>query len=383
MALSNTAFYGQFAKRFRSAEELEAYKKQSQENRAAGLDIQLFGSPEEEIAPLTPSITPAEERKRKNFSTIRQGTVTNTLTKIRAVEGKNLTIDQITGTATIVKGNYAFTIQNYASLPGFRTSTYQLLDALTTAFTESGGKSLTVSISLDDYMAMRGIKDRKEARNQVKADLSVISQTSITGEESRGKNTISYAFVNIADSGILRRNGQIDFTYGATYGQMLRNYPVMPYPTQLFRLNGKRNPNSFSFLRKISEHKNMNAGKKNEDIISVRTLLDSTGHIPSYDDVMAGNKNISDRIILPFERDMDELAETLSWHYCRSNNEPLSDQESASMTYDIFIDLLVKITWKDYPDQTARLERKAEQIERAKKTRKGRTASKKKTEETA
>lgn len=230
---------------------------------------------------------------------------------------------------------------------------------------------------------MRGIKDRKEARNQVKADLSVISQTSITGEESRGKNTISYAFVNIADSGILRRNGQIDFTYGATYGQMLRSYPVMPYPTQLFRLNGKRNPNSFSFLRKISEHKNMNAGKKNEDVISVRTLLDSTGHIPSYDDVMAGNKNISDRIILPFERDMDELHETLSWHYCRSNNEPLSDSDSANMTYDVFIDLLVKITWKDYPDQTARLERKAEKIERAKKTKKGRTSSKKKTEETA
>lgn len=383
MALGNTAFYGQFAKRFRSVEEMEAYKRQAQEDRAAGLDLQIFGNTEDEPATLTPSITPAEERKAKTFGTIRQGNATNALTKIRAVEGKNLTIDPITGTATIVRGNYTITIPNYASLAGLRTSTYQLLDALTKAFTESGGKSPTVSISLEDYMIMRGLKDRKEAKNQVRADLDILRQTSITGEERRGKNTSSYTFVNIADSGEVKRNGDIVFTYGSTFCQMLLGYPLMPYPPQLFRLNGKRNPNSFYFLRKISEHKYMNSGKKNEDIISVKTLLASTDYIPSYADVMAGNKNISDRIITPFERDMDVLAETLSWHYCRSNNEPLTDAELANLTYDIFKDLLVKITWKSYPDQTPRLERKAERIEQAKKERKKRTSSKKKTEETA
>lgn len=370
--------YSQFAKKFSSVEEMEAYKEKAQQEateRAIENGAVVIPPTSSRVAP---SILPTDEREKSPFSTIRQGTATNTLTKLRATEGKTAVIDKITGTATVTKGNFTLTIPNYTSLAGLKTSTYQLLDLITIELTQSGAKTPSVVIPLSAYMERRGLKDRKEAKNQVKADLEVLRQASITGEEKRGKNTQAYSFVNIADSGEVKRNGDIVFTLGQTFYNMLLGYPIMPYPVQLLALNNKRNPNSYYLLRKLAEHKNMNIGKKNEDIIAVKTLLASSPYFISYDEVMRGNRNVQDRIINPFERDMDALEDTLTWTYCHSNNTPLTDEELSSMSYETFIALLIKTDWKQYPDQTARLERKAERLEQAEKAKRKKTTKKKK-----
>lgn len=323
----------------------------------------------EKIDHLQPIPAPARIEQQA-YSTIRQGTSTNALTKFRAITGQTATIDSVTGTATIKQGNFTLTIPNYEQLAGLKTSTYQLLDAITVALTESGAKSPTVILPLSEYMKRRGLKDRKEAKNQAKADMEILRQASFTWEEKRGKNTNSFTFVNLADSGEIRRNGDIVFTYGNTFYNVLLGYPVMPYPSQLQTLNSKRNPNSYYFLRKIAEHKNMNIGKKNEDIIAVKTLLAVAPFIPSYDEVMQSKgRALTRQIIEPFERDLDALEETLSWTYCHSNNAPLTDEELATLSYDVFKDLLIHTEWKDYPDQTARLQRKAEAIEKQTQTK--------------
>ena len=368
----------QFAKKFETPEELNAHREQAQAQLHASIES---GEIQAEVLGVDKKATDVganQIQPKQSFSTIRQGNATNALTKLRAVEGKTATIDAITGTATITNGNFILTIPNYASLSGLRTSTCQLLDAITVALTETGAKSPSVVIPLSAYMERRGLKDRKEAKNQARADMEVLRQASITGEEKRGKNTQTYSFVNIADSGEIKRNGDIVFTFGNTFYQMLLGYPVMPYPAQLQTINSKRNPNSYYLLRKIAEHKNMNIGKANEDIIAVKTLLSVAPYIPSYEEVMATDKHTDQRIVKPFERDMDALAETLSWEYCHTNGQPLQDEELQNTGYALVKNLLVKVSWKDYPDQTARLERKAERIAEAKAKKPRKTASKKK-----
>ena len=305
-------------------------------------------------------------RNNKLFSVIRQGNATNALTKLRAIEGKTATIDPITRTATIQQGNFSLSIPNYETLAGLKTSTHQLLDALIIELTETGAKSPAVRIPLSDYMESRGLKDRKEAKAQVVADTKILRAASITGEEKKGKKTESFSFINLFDKGTVEKNGDIVFTFGASFYQMLLSYTIMPYPEQLQTVNNKRNPNSYYFLRRIAEHKNMNVGKKNEDIIAVKTLLKASPYIPTYDDVMKSGKQVDQRIIKPFERDLDTLEDTLTWEYCHSNNEPLTDEELQNMNYSTFIELLIHTSWKQYPDQTARLQRKAERIEQAK-----------------
>lgn len=366
-------------------EELDSFRKRqkTRKSSAAGSLSSTSLIPETEadaeaVAAVSRSVLPNGQLKPSPFSTIRQGKATNDFTKLRTIEGNNATIDPITGTATIKKGSFSLTIPNYSQLTGLRTSTHQLFDAITVALTVTGAKSPTVVIPLEAYMERRGLKDRKEAKNQVRADLDILKTASITGEEKRGKNTQAYSFVNIADSGEIKRNGDIVFTFGNTFYQMLLGYSPMPYPAQLQTLNSKKNPNSYYLLRKIAEHKYMNSGKDNEDRISVKTLLEASPYLPSYKEVMAGNRNVADRILSPFERDMDALDETLTWNYCHSKGEPLTDEETQSLNYDIFKTLLVQIEWRSYPDQTARLERKVERIEANKEKSKKKKASKKK-----
>lgn len=372
--------YTQFAKKFNSAEEMEAYKKKiAEEREKKALEaLEAVESTAPAISRVAPSILPTGEREKSTFSTIRQGTATNALTKIKPSTKRNTIIDTITGTATITQGNLSITIPDFTKLKGFRTSTYQLLDALTVALTETGAKSPVVALPLEEYMEKRGLKDKKEARKQAKDDLETLFNATISFKEKRKKGQEQdFHDIRIIDSKGIRK-GIITVTFGTAFYNILLGYPIMPYPAQLWELNSKRNPNSFYLLRKIAEHKNMNVGKKNEDIIAVKTLLAVAPNLPSYEEVMNTDRAISRRIIEPFERDMDALEDTLTWTYCHSNNTPLTDEELSSMSYDTFINLLIKIDWKQYPDQTARLERKAKRIEQAEQGKKRKTSKKKK-----
>lgn len=372
--------YTQFAKKFNSVEEMEAYKKKiAEEREKKALEaLEAVESTAPAISRVVPSILPTGEREKSTFSTIRQGTATNALTKIKPSTKRNTIIDTITGTATITQGNLSITIPDFTKLKGFRTSTYQLLDALTVALTETGAKNPVVALSLEEYMKKRGLKDKKETRKQVADDLETLFNAKISFKEKRKKGQEQdFHDIRIIDSKGIRK-GIINVTFGTAFYKILLGYPIMPYPAQLWELNSKRNPNSFYLLRKIAEHKNMNVGKKNEDIIAVKTLLAVAPYLPSYEEVMNTDRAISRRIIEPFERDMDALEDTLTWTYCHSNNTPLTDEELSSMSYDTFISLLIKIDWKQYPDQTARLERKAKRIEQAEQGKKRKTSKKKK-----
>ena len=101
----------------------------------------------------------------------------------------------------------------------------------------------------------------------------------------------------------------------------------------------------------------MNYFKPNADIISVETLLNSSPLMPSYDEISQSGRHYAQQIIKPFEHDMDALDETLTWEYCHENGEPLTDEELEILyndnrhtpSYNLFITLLVKITWRNYP----------------------------------
>lgn len=317
-----------------------------------------------------------KKAEKAAFSTIRQGTATNALTKIRPTK-RNTTIDTITGAATIKQGEMTVTFPSFETVNGLKTSTYKLLDAITEIFTASNSSSPIVQISLDDYMERCALKDRKEARKQAIADLETLRVAAITFKEKRrGKEAGSYYKMNISGGAGMSRNGIMTFSFSADFFGIMRNYPPMAYPKLIWRLNSKRNPNSYYLLRKIAEHKNMNIGKKNEDIISVKTLLAAAPFIPSYSTVTKSDRHYDTRIIAPFERDMDALNEAIQWEYCHKNNEPLTDDEASAIDYTTFSTLNVHVTWAEYPDQSARLEKKAARIKSAQSKRAKKAAGK-------
>lgn len=142
---------------------------------------------------------------------------------------------------------------------------------------------------------------------------------------------------------------------------------IMPYPLSLLKVNTRLNPNSYYFGKKIVSHHNINADKANSNIISVKTLLECTPELATYEEVMNSNKNLYDRIILRFERDLTELVnnETLvSWNYCNSKHQPLTSGQKQPLNHDTFIGLYVEFELTSYPDQTMRLQAKSEKTKK-------------------
>jgi len=304
------------------------------------------------------------------FTKIRQGTATNKLTKIDSHKKKPDT-DIATGLAKIKQKDFEVAILNNTKIQGLRQSAHQLLDALTEVFTEQGGeKSPKITLSLKDYMKKRRFNDEKAARQQVKEDLETLSsiKLSFTQKLRGGESKEYFNLALLGSHGI--KNGIITVYLDTAFCTLLSGYNIMPYPRLLWKLSERINPNSFYFLRKISEHKNMNFDDRNANVISVMTLLNATPNIPSYEEVMKTGQHLAQRIIEPFERDMDALIEVISWIYCHSNGAELTDEELRNMNYEIFIKLYVKIYWTLYPDETERLEKKAEYHKKTKKSSK-------------
>jgi len=306
-----------------------------------------------------------KSRNQNKFALMRNGTATNQLMKIppkkRPQEAK---IDVLTNTAKFNHDNFLVTFEKFSEIQGLRTSTKKLLDELMIKFTEGNGKNLIVNLSLDEHMDMRGLKDEKEARKQVREDLETLSNMTLTfNQKIDGKPKDFLNLKIIGTHGI--KNGIISAAFDIGFHELILKYQPMPIPQAFLALNDKHNPNAYLLGRRISLHKNMNYGTQNEDIISVRTLLETCPDIPTKEEVAQKDRMYKQKIIEPFEIGMNALEETkiFTWEYCHSKGEPLTDEELKTMDYEVFINLLIKITWTDYPVR----EIKKREIKRKKK----------------
>lgn len=285
------------------------------------------------------------------FDTIRQGKATNQLTKLTDAAGYGY--NDITGEALIKNGDIKVFIDKYEQVSkSLSPTTYRLLDALTVQFTNTGSSSTLIQLPLSEYMDRCGLKDIKSARAQVKTELDNLYRLSIEWSDKENGKQRDFAKTRICDSVGIKK-GVILFNLTPAFYAYLSTTHIMPYPKQLYRINAKNNPHSFYFLRRIAEHKNMNKGKSNEDIIAVKTLLEAAPLLPRYEDLAEVGK-IRERIIEPFERDMDNLEATLSWEYIHRNGQALTEDELSSFDYKIFSGLMIKTSWKEYPERAGK-----------------------------
>lgn len=294
--------------------------------------------------------------KSNLFTMIRQNTATNTLSKIHPKIGKNAELDMITGVATMEKDGLTITMQEFKKL-NVRTSAFMLLDYAVMCLTEAGSKKPDVIIPLCDYMKDRNLTSIEETRKQVKKDMETLYNITISFKDKKkgGKNYIDIRLLGA--KGIIKHD-MIYMYFNVPFYQMLLNSPVMPLCKEIFALDTQKYPHSYHLFRKIQEHKNMNAGKRNENIISVKALLNAANGIPPPEEVK--NRNYKARIKKPFEDNMNAL-QLITWKYQNDNPD---------MDFDTFLNSNVIIDWKSYPDQTKRLQAKAEKIEKIKAKKK-------------
>lgn len=310
-----------------------------------------------QIKPLrmaTPSLAPRKISQDDRFFLIAQSSASNSLAhKLTSRIADPAELD-LFGNATVASKDFRLFIRGYTELTnGVNTSASKLLDSLLITATVAGLRDTLVELPLKTYMHMRGLKDVKETRKQVKRDIDALGRVRF---EYRGVGKESGSWLNVSlyggTSGI--KNGIIYFRFNEDFYNSIRigdsKFLFMFFPKESLRLNDNANPYSYSFSRRISEHKRMNLGHSNENKIRVKTLLDACPHFPTYEEVMAGNRNVSDRIITPFERDMDALSSVYVWHY----------QGDQPVTYQDFIEAVIVVEWAHYPDTKLLVKRRGQ-----------------------
>lgn len=331
-------------------------------------------SAEKKIPPPLPSghYAPTIQNRPEQYSPMLQGPGTNKLVNI-STRKDAFNIDPITNIATLKDGDLTVFIDTYSSVTGgLRVSARKLLDACTIILTKQTDyrgniePRAKVIISLEDFMTLCGIPKTKaskdETRKRVKEDLETLYRVSFEWKETDGKGYNDFAKMRLCtEIGI--KNGNIILGFSPSVAEYLQSAYLMQYPNILFQLNA-RNPNLWPIGRKLALHNSIDNNRETgtANTLSVRSLLESAPDIPKYEEVMQGNKNVTDRIIKPLELCLDQLIEEnflSEWTYWNARNIELTYEQLLIMDYQTFISSYIHFAIAmESPDQTSRLKAK-------------------------
>lgn len=272
-----------------------------------------------------------------------------------------------TGIISLIGDNIEIT-QKESLNPNLPTTAKMLFDRLKSLAFEK--KSRIVEFSLDDYIELRGLKDRKESRKRFLQDLDIIMNTNITVNGNIKGVDFEYT-THLADG--LLKIGKDEKTIAGLkiseeiYARILKDARLY-VSKRLFQINNRLYPNVYGLTIKICSHLKLKGG-----IISVPKLLNHCSEIPEYETVMKKDKHIGSRIIDAFENALDnvrslEYSPIKNWEYCKAKGENLSEEElNKRWNYKYFKTLYVRFLLSDSQIDLEKLIAKAEKARNPKK----------------
>lgn len=314
------------------------------------------------------------------------GTATSQLVTINTNVNKP-EVDPVSGAATLKRGNFSLTIENYGNTAReFKVSTNKLLIICTILlahqnnYRERNSEAInpTVTFTVDDYMKLLGItpnqKGRDKARAKIRSDLDTLLNTRISWVEKRkGKPIKNGDFISIPIIG--GRTGIYKGNVVVTFSKEMAEYFVQHAYLMQFSLDllksDERNANVLPLGYQLLMHASIdnNLKKKTANIISVKKALEYCLNIPKYEALIPHDRHWERKIKDALERALDRL-NFARWEYCNAKHEPLTDEQLQRICtdYHTFIGLYIYYELPDAPDQTERLTAKAEKAtKRAKK----------------
>lgn len=242
-------------------------------------------------------------------------------------------------------------------------------------------------LDLKDFAEANGVDtenadDMKNFRRKVKSSLDILRTAGISWTEKIKGQPKTYVGMNYIGRYDLKGDElMIEFTL--SMAQYLTQLPLIHYPRSLYALDD-REYNAYAIGEAMCMHYSQenNVIRGTENKLRVETLLMSTSY-PSYEEIKAHEISWVQKVKEPFETALDKLTQCgflADWVYCHEGGIELTDEEAAAIAekgYSHFTSLLVKFTLNDFMPHTKRVaaiqEKKAAQIEKAKRTRKRKT----------
>lgn len=266
------------------------------------------------------------------------------------------------------KSKYVVTIENISELEDFISKTTykgslvpqsasklitilmaqltKVIDTTSQATTQEFTTNPILAIPLKELAEIEGkstTKDGlKDLRERTKIDFKILDSVKYTINKGNKGDFINVG-LGANHNGVV--NGIAFFEMRKEFANKLisnRLY-LLNLPKELLRTNERRNPYSYHLGREIIYHKRRNVENK-ETIISVRNLYENCLSLPRYENVIKSkDRHVDDRIIKPFERDLDALSNIFTWEYDTPKRKPNANKDYTN--FNEWLALNIKITW--------------------------------------
>lgn len=206
------------------------------------------------------------------------------------------------------------------------------------------GNYSKIRITLDKYMELTKTKDKKTARKTIEEACDRLFDISFITTVKRGKEIVRYEGRLFQSRMTKQRGGIYEMEFSNDYLRYCATATPAAFHIGMYQLNGKTNPYSWSIGEKLRWYYEINRGREQAARLSVSKLLEAVTDIPTYEEVMQTNRRVTERIISPVERDLDELQAKgvlKSWEYSNAKGLPLTREQVESMDYDTWSKLYI------------------------------------------
>lgn len=295
------------------------------------------------------------------FALVPQSTATNALARINTGD---LDIDPHTRRGKIKVQDTVFEIVGFKGKPG-QVSTKALM--LNDIFLQECKRtsSASIAIPLSTLARIRGKSTSQASLKDFRAEI-VEQMAELSAIYYRGSTKVSGKWT---ESGTIRLNGGtavivggvVKWNYNQDFYNDVTTLAPMDYPRELWKVDPRTN--QFYFGRYIALNYRLNEGKAGRHRIRIKTLVDITPNLPSYEAVIAGNRNVRDRIIRKTFADLDAL-ESIFYEVYTADGTKVEYPES--MDYDAFINGFIEVDYSTYPTHASRAAAKARRALRTK-----------------
>lgn len=234
-----------------------------------------------------------------------------------------------------------------------------------------------VEVSLDEFMSLCGLSDRKNARDQFRKAGQCLFSIAMSFEYSEWRETgkrrkeHKHTFGANLFEATLRTDifendiivdSKIEFRFGPSLLEYLGYRHIMPINIKIFSIDTRKNPHAYNLARHFLDVYCVKKDKRQTPRISVKSLLDVCPELPTVDEVREkGNREYWQKIQEPVQRDLDALSDIygiVHWEYCHKKGIPLTDEElgltasgKKAYKFEDWLDLMIDFSLPGYPER--------------------------------
>lgn len=242
------------------------------------------------------------------------------------------------------------------------------------------GKYSRCRITLDNYMKLTQTKDKKTARKTIETACDRLYEISFVTTVKQGKDIKTYKGRLFQSQLTKQRGGIYEMEFSNDFLRYCATTTPAVFHPAMYLIDGNKYRYGWSIIQKLRMYYEINRGREQAARLSVSKLLEAVPDIPTYEEVMQGDKHTDRRIISPVEKTLDEwqrLGVLKSWEYSNAKGLPLTGKQTENMDYDTWSKLYIAFEL-NLPPQDQYIEQHQKRIAKAKeRAAKIKTVSKK------